>query len=44
MIKIIKDGITRTISEKDSAKWGNRGYKRVEAVAEGKTKAKAKAE
>jgi len=33
-IKIIKDGITRSISEKDAPKWGVRGYKRVEAVAE----------
>ncbi len=33
-IKIVKDGITRMISEKESAKWGTRGYKRVDAVAE----------
>jgi hypothetical protein len=43
-IKIVKNGITRSIFEKDSAKWGTRGYKRVESVAGGKTKAKAKAE
>ena len=37
-IRIVKDGITRSIHEKDAAKWGGRGYKRVEA-----TPAKAKA-
>ena len=41
-IKIVKDGITRLISEKDSAKWGGRGYKRVEAAAP-KAKAPTKA-
>lgn len=40
-IKIVKDGITRTISEKDAAKWGERGYKRAEAVTKPKPKAKA---
>ncbi len=40
-ILITKDGISRKISEKDSAKWGARGYKRVEEVAKPKT-AKAK--
>jgi hypothetical protein len=33
-IRIVKNGITRLISEKDSAKWGARGYKRVDAVAD----------
>ncbi len=31
-IKIVKDGIIRSIFEKDSQKWAVRGYKRVEAT------------
>ena len=42
-IKIVKDGISRMISEKDSAKWGARGYVKAVAVPV-KVKAKAKAE
>ena len=40
-IKIVKNGITRSISEKDATKWGERGYKRAEATAKAKSKAKA---
>lgn len=41
-IKIVKDGTTRSIYEKDAQKWADRGYKRVEATAK-PAKAKAKA-
>ena len=33
-IKIVKDGISRMISEKDKAKWAVRGYQHEEPVAE----------
>ena len=39
-IKIVKEGIIRSIYEKDAQKWADRGYKRVEAE---KTPVKAKA-
>jgi hypothetical protein len=42
-IKIVKDGIVRSIHEKDTAKWAARGYMRVEAL-DPKAIAKAKAE
>lgn len=42
-IKITKDGIIRSIDEKDTAKWHTRGYKRVDAVVAPKATAKAKA-
>ena len=41
-ILIVKEGITRSINEKDAQKWAARGYKRVEAEAK-PVKAKAKA-
>ena len=41
-IKIVKNGITRSIHEKDSAKWGARGYKRIDSVTEAKKPKTAK--
>lgn len=44
-IKIVKDGIIRSINEKDAQKWAVRGYKRVDGVAKATApKAKAKAQ
>ena len=40
-IKIVKDGIVRSINEKETAKWASRGYVREESVAV-KPKQKAK--
>ena len=42
-IKIVKNGITRSIFEKDSAKWGKRGYRKVADKAIDDKPAKARA-
>ena len=42
-IKIVKNGITRSVPEKDSRKWSERGYKRADASEVKAVKAKPKA-